>query len=123
MPYEKLTGERLGEPSSAVSARVEAAREQQHSRFASCDNHVHCNADMTPADVWVFRKLDATGQSLMRAAMQQLQLSARAFHRVLKIARTIADLAGSDDIAPAHPSTSLRASLAEAIQYRPRRQE
>jgi magnesium chelatase family protein len=59
-------------------------------------------------------RLDATGQSLMRSAMQQLQLSARAFHRVLKIARTIADLAGSDEIAPAH--------LAEAIQCQPRRQ-
>jgi len=50
----------------------------------------------------------------MRTAMQQLQLSARAFHRVLKIARTIADLAGNEEIAPAH--------LAEAVQYRPRRQ-
>jgi len=56
---------------------------------------------MTPADVRVFCKLDATGQSLMRAAMQQLQLSARAFRRVLKIARTVADLAGNDGIAPA----------------------
>ncbi len=93
---EKLTGERLGEPSSAVSARVEAARERQHSRFAPCENHVHCNADMTPADVRIFCKLDSTGQSLMRAAMQQLQLSARAFHRVLKTARAVADIAGSD---------------------------
>ena len=92
--YEKLTGERLGEPSSVVAAQVEAARERQRKRFASHDSHVVCNADMTPADVRVFCKLDATGQSLMRSATrsEQLQLSARAFHRVLKIARTIARL-------------------------------
>jgi magnesium chelatase family protein len=108
VPYEKLTGERLSESSSVVAARVEVSREQQRKHFASHDLRVVCNADMTPADVRVFCKLDATGQSLMRSAMQQLQLSARAFHRVLKIARTIADLAGNDDIAPAH--------LAKAIQ-------
>jgi magnesium chelatase family protein len=105
----------VGESSSVVSARVQAARERQDSRFASHDAvvpnaRIVCNADMTPADVRVLCKLDATGQSLMRAAMQQLQLSARAFHRVLKIARTIADLAGGEEIAPAH--------LAEAIHLR-----
>jgi magnesium chelatase family protein len=68
---------------------------------------------MQPADVRVHCQVDETGKSLLKAAMTQLQLSARAYHRILKLARTIADLAGSEEIQPPH--------LAEAIQYRPRR--
>ena len=67
---------------------------------------------MRPAEVRRFCVLDDTGQSLMRSAMSQMQLSARAYHRVLKLARTIADLAGSEFIQPKH--------LAEALQYRPK---
>jgi magnesium chelatase family protein len=70
------------------------------------------NADMRPAEVRKYCTLDETGQSLMKSAMNQLQLSARAYHRVLKLARTIADLAGSETIQSVH--------LAEALQYRPK---
>ena len=108
--YDKLREDRLGEPSATIQARVEAARERQRERFKNSD--ILSNADMRPADVRRECKLDEAGQSLMKSAMNQMQLSARAYHRVLKLARTIADLAGETEIAPAH--------LAEALQYRPK---
>ncbi len=110
--YEKLSDDRMGEPSTPIQARVEAARARQRERFTGTE--LLSNADMGPAEVREHCPLDDAGKSLLRAAMQQLHMSARAYHRILKLARTIADLAGSDGIETAH--------LAEAIQYRPRRQ-
>jgi magnesium chelatase family protein len=94
--------------------RVEAARDRQRARFAQIPG-VASNSDMRPAEVRQFCVLDSTCATLMKTAMTQLQLSARAYHRVLKLARTIADLAGCEKIAPTH--------LAEALQYRPRLNE
>ena len=110
--YEKLSSETAGEPSSEIRRRVECARSVQTRRFAG--TRVVCNAEMTPTEVREHcqARLDEQAQSLLRLAMAQLALSARAFHRVLKLARTIADMAGSEDIAAPH--------LAEAIQYRQR---
>lgn len=108
--YEKLSDQRLGESSAVIQARVEAARQRQRERFS--DPTVTCNADMRPAEVRLHCELDETGRALMRQAMAQLNLSARAYHRVLKLARTIADLAEAERIAPHH--------LAEALQYRPK---
>ncbi len=111
--YEKLSDARTGEASEVIRKRVQAARDRQAQRFKGTP--LACNADMGVADVRVHCALDDAGRGLMKAAMNQLQMSARAFHRVLKLARTIADLTGSEVIKVAH--------LAEALQYRPRRQE
>lgn len=108
--YEKLSDDRLGEPSDNVQKRVEAARDAQRQRFEDTD--LTCNADMHPQEIRLHCQLDDTSESLMRSAMSQLQLTARAYHRVLKLSRTTADLSGEKHIAPNH--------LAEALQYRPK---
>jgi magnesium chelatase family protein len=111
--FEKLSSDRLGEPSSAIRERVCAARERQQQRFKN--TRLLTNADMGSSEIRTYCALDQAGMSLMKAAVRQLSLSARGYHRVLKLARTIADLAGEENIGSAH--------LAEAIQYRPRRSE
>ena len=111
--YDKLAGKTLGESSASMRARVEAARQRQRERFEGTS--LHSNADMGPAEVRKSCELDDAGRGLIKAAMRQLGLSARGYHRVLKLSRTIADLAGSEEIEPQH--------LAEALQYRRRQRE
>jgi magnesium chelatase family protein len=108
--YQKLRDMRKGESSAEVRARVEAARQHQRNRFAGTD--IASNADMRPAQIRKYCALDDPCQALMKTAMRQLQLTARAYHRVLKLSRTIADLAGSKAITQVY--------LAEALQYRPK---
>ena len=106
--YEKLTEDKIVESSDKVRARVKAAHDIQLGRFRG--TKLKCNADMTPKEVKEFCTVEPAAQSLLRAAMKQLHLTGRAFHRILKLSRTIADLERSDIIKTHH--------MAEALQYR-----
>ncbi len=115
--FEKLSDKRRGESSEDIRARVEKARQIQRDRFTELKNGVITNTDMRGAylrvaEVRPFCELDEVGQALIKTVMAQLQLSARAYHRILKLSRTIAGLAGDENIASMH--------LAEALQYRPK---
>ena len=108
--YQKLSSKRQGESSKDIRFRVEKARQRQLARFNG--SGLVNNAEMNPAQIRKYCQLDEPSQALIRTAMKQLQLTARGYHRVLKLARTIADLAESDAITQVH--------LAEALQYRPK---
>lgn len=107
--FSELSSERSSEKSEEIRERVIQARALQHERFKN-KKEVYCNAQMSPQTVRNLCKIDAAGQTLLKQAMEKLGLSARAYDRILKVARTIADLAHSEEIALEH--------LAEAIHYR-----
>lgn len=109
--FDKLTADTRAEPSSAVRARVESARQRQRERFAG-HPYARVNSDMTVSDIQAACPTSPEAKSLLEVSIKRLNLSARAYHRVLKLSRTIADLAGSDIIQMQH--------AAEALQYRPR---
>ncbi len=107
--FEKLSDERKGEGSLEIRKRVTAARELQTNRFRAVPN-IHYNAQMNTKQIRQHCRLDATSMSLLKNAMERLNLSARAYDRILKVARTIADLEPSEGLKNSH--------IAEAIQYR-----
>ncbi len=107
--YAELSSDQSGEPSSVIRERVKMAREVQIRRFADKPN-IYCNARMESRDIRNFCKINDQCQELMKMAITKLGLSARAYDRILKVARTIADLEHSQEILPQH--------ISEAIQYR-----
>jgi magnesium chelatase family protein len=109
VPFEKLSEERLGEPSKFIRERVSKAREIQSTRFLDLDN-VHYKAQMSVKQIRKYCILSDESKSLLKNAMERLNLSARAYDRILKVSRTIADLEGIKDISSNH--------ISEAIQYR-----
>lgn len=109
VPFEKLSEDRKGEGSITIRKRVTAARAIQTQRFEEMEN-VHYNAQMNTKHIRKYCKLDDTSKELLKNVMERLNLSARAYDRILKVARTIADLENVPDVGSGH--------IAEAIQYR-----
>lgn len=109
VPFDKISDQRRGESSAAIRERVIKARELQEIRYAEHPG-VYCNAQMSSRLLALYAQPDDKGLALLKNAMEKLNLSARAYDRILKVARTIADLDGSERILPYH--------LAEAISYR-----
>ena len=109
IPYKELSDDKKGESSQVIRDRVIAARKIQDLRFRDFP-HLHANADMGSREIRKFCRLDEASKTLMKNAIEKLGLSARAYDRILKVSRTIADIEGSEKIDPAH--------IAEAIQYR-----
>ena len=109
VPFSELSQMRPGEPSEKIRERVIAARKIQEERFKPFKG-IHCNAMMTERMLHEFSEPDAASLDMLRMAMERLKLSARAYGRILKVARTIADIEGSNEINGTH--------IAEAIQYR-----
>jgi magnesium chelatase family protein len=107
--YQALTEQGGGEPSEAIRERVDRARLVQRERFATRPG-IYANAHMAPRDIRAFCRVSEGADTLLRTAITRLGLSARGYHRVLKIARTVADLDGTGELQPKHVS--------EAIQYR-----
>jgi magnesium chelatase family protein len=109
VPFEKISNKRQGEPSEIIRQRVIQARQIQEKRYAS-HLGIYCNAQMTSKLLAAYAQPDDAGLSLLKNAMHRLNLSARAYDRILKVSRTIADLEGEERILPSH--------LSEAIGYR-----
>ena len=109
VPFAKLAEQQPGEPSEVIRQRVVKAREIQTERFKSYAG-VHCNAQMTSRMMHEFAEPDEAGFKLLKTAMTRLSLSARAYDRIIKVSRTIADLEGAEKVEAHH--------IAEAITYR-----
>ena len=109
VPFDKLSDERKGESSIFIRKRVTKAREIQTKRF-ELSEIVHYNAQMNVKQIRTHCKLDTASKNLLKTAMERLNLSARAYDRILKVSRTIADLEGEESIKGEH--------ISEAIQYR-----